>query len=88
MAVLLCRLVPGVHSLISIPAGIAGMNMVPFLIYTSVGTGVWTGFLVYCGNLLGSKFTTVSEYLDPVSWIVFAVLGAVYIVRVIRHEGA
>lgn len=88
MAVLLCRLIPGVRSLISIPAGIAGMNMLPFLVYTSVGTGVWAGFLVYCGNLLGSKFTTVGEYLDPISWIVFAALGAVYIVRVISHKGA
>ena len=39
MAVLLCRLVPGVRSLISIPAGIEGMPLAPFLLFTTLGPG-------------------------------------------------
>jgi len=88
VAVLLCRLIPGVRSLISVPAGIAGMNLVQFLVYTSLGTAIWTALLAYLGYVLGSNFTKVGEYLDPVSWIVFAAIGIYYIARVIMHKGA
>jgi membrane protein DedA with SNARE-associated domain len=50
IAVLLCRLIPGVRSLISVPAGIAGMNFLKFLTYTSIGTGIWVGLLAYLGH--------------------------------------
>jgi membrane protein DedA with SNARE-associated domain len=87
-AVLLGRLVPGVRSLISIPAGIVGMKLTPFLAYTVFGTALWTALLAYLGYLLRSSFTTVDKFLDPVSWIVFGVIGVLYISRVIRHKGA
>ena len=87
VAVLLCRLIPGVRSLISVPAGIAGMNLVQFLVYTSLGTAIWTAMLTYLGYVLGSNFTKVGEYLDPVSWIVFGAMGVYYIARVIAHKG-
>ena len=87
-AVLLCRLIPGVRSLISIPAGIAGMNFAKFLFYTSLGTALWAGLLAYLGYMLGSNFSKVGKYLDPVSWIVFGVIGALYLVRVLMHKRA
>lgn len=87
-AVLLCRLIPGVRSLISIPAGINGMNLLSFLGYTSVGTALWAALLAYIGYVLGSNFSKVGEYLDPVSWIVFGAIGIFYIVRVMMHKGA
>ena len=87
MAVLLCRLIPGVRSLISVPAGIAGMNFLQFLVYTSIGTGIWAGLLAYLGYMLGSNFTKVAEYLDPVSWIVFGAIAIYYIARVVTHKG-
>jgi membrane protein DedA with SNARE-associated domain len=87
-AVLLCRLILGVRSLISVPAGIAGMNFVKFLFYTSLGTTLWAGLLTYLGYMLGSNFWKVGKYLDTVSWIVFGVLGALYLVRVLMHKQA
>lgn len=87
-AVFLCRLVPGVRSLISFPAGIADMNFVKFLFYTSMGAALWAGLLAYVGYALGSNFTKVGEYLDPVSWIVFGAIAASYIARVFRRKGA
>lgn len=53
--VLFARLVPGVRSLISIPAGMSNMNMVTFLLYTTLGTGLWAGLLAYVGQLLGNN---------------------------------
>jgi membrane protein DedA with SNARE-associated domain len=85
-AILFCRLIPGVRSLISIPAGIAGMKMVPFIFYTAVGTAVWTALLAYSGYFLGSNFAKISDYLDPVSWIVLGIIVVIYFVGVIRHK--
>ncbi len=87
-AVLLCRLIPGVRSLISIPAGINGMNLLSFLGYTCIGTALWAALLAYIGYLLGSNFSKLGEYLDPVSWVVFGAIGVFYIVRVVKHKGA
>lgn len=86
-AILFCRLIPGVRSLISIPAGIARMNLVPFLACTAVGTGIWSALLAYLGYFLGANYMEVDEYLDPASWIVLGAIGVVYFVRVVRHKG-
>lgn len=84
--VLFCRLIPGIRSLISIPAGLARMRLWPFLAYTAVGTGVWAALLAYLGYFLGSNFTEVGEYLDPASWFVFGALAIIYVYRVVRHH--
>lgn len=84
--VLFCRLIPGIRSLISIPAGLAGMRLLPFLAYTAAGTGAWAALLAYLGYFLGSNFTQVGAYLDPVSWFVFGVLAIIYVYRVVRHH--
>jgi membrane protein DedA with SNARE-associated domain len=70
MAVLLCRLVPGVRTLISLPAGISELRMAPFLFYSSIGTTVWVSALTYAGYVLGEHYDKVDEYLAPVSKIV------------------
>lgn len=84
--VMFCRLIPGIRSLISIPAGLARMPLWPFLAYTAAGTGVWAALLAYLGYFLASNFTQVGEYLDPVSWFVFGVLAIIYVYRVVRHH--
>jgi membrane protein DedA with SNARE-associated domain len=87
-AVFLCRLVPGVRSLISIPAGMARMSLWRFLVYTTAGTALWAGLLAYVGYFLGRNFAAVSEWLDPIAWLVFGMLLAGYVMRVVRHKGA
>jgi membrane protein DedA with SNARE-associated domain len=87
LAVLLCRLVPGVRSLISIPAGIDGMPLALFLLYTTIGTGLWTALLTLAGYGLGANFRQVERYLDPASYVVLAVIVVLYVRRVIKHKG-
>ena len=84
-AVFLGRLVPGVRSLIAIPAGLHEMPMVPFLVYTTIGSSLWTAALAAAGYGLGAQFREVEKYLDPVSWVVFGALLAWYIWRVVRQ---
>ena len=75
-AVFFARLVPGVRSLISIPAGVAKMNLVVFLAYTAVGTGIWALLLALLGRVLGQNYEQVSVYLGPISKIIVAGLLA------------
>ena len=69
-AVFLCRLVPGVRSLISIPAGLHRMPLPKFLLYTAVGTAIWAGVLAYLGRLLGENYGRVEKWLGPVTYVV------------------
>lgn len=85
-AVLLCRLVPGVRSLISIPAGIRRMPIISFLCYTAIGAGFWTCILTYAGYLLGEKFDQVEKYLNPVSYCVLFVIVLIYVKRVLSKR--
>jgi membrane protein DedA with SNARE-associated domain len=87
-AVFLCRLVPGIRSLISVPAGIERMNLTVFLILSVLGTGIWAGLLAYLGRILGRNYEKVSTYLSPARYVVLGGLLVWYIVHVVRHRRA
>lgn len=82
-AVFLGRLLPALRTLISIPAGIFGMGLPRFLIFTSAGTLLWTGFLTGAGYLLESQYERVSGWLNPVSTGIVVLIVAVYLYRVV-----
>lgn len=77
------RLVPGMRSLISIPAGISRMSLLPFLLFTTIGSAIWTAMLTYVGRWLGSNYEQTGDYLGPVSTGVVVVLVLFYIWRLI-----
>lgn len=81
-AVLLGRLVPGVRSLISVPAGIAGMPLAPFLAYSALGIVAWSALLAAAGYLLESEYHAVAGWLNPVANAVIAALAGIYLYRV------
>ncbi|HEY9809509.1 MAG TPA: DedA family protein [Halomicronema sp.] len=88
-AVFFGRLVPGVRTLISIPAGINGMAVIPFLLYSTIGTIIWVSFLTVAGYYLASlnkDYHLVDEYLGPVSKIVLAILVIGFILWVVRKK--
>jgi membrane protein DedA with SNARE-associated domain len=74
IAVLLCRLVPGVRTLISLPAGINAMPIGSFLVYSTIGTALWCTLLTYAGFALGQNYQLVETYLGPVSKYVLIAL--------------
>lgn len=87
MAVFVCRLIPGIRSLISIPAGINRMSLPAFLICTVLGSAVWTSFLAYAGYFLGSNFKEIERYFDPISYIVFGAIIFLYLRRLLGGKG-
>ncbi len=85
-AVLFCRLVPGVRTLISLPAGISAMPLIPFLLYSTIGTTLWVLFLTGAGVLLGNNYELVDEYLGPVSKVVLVLLLVALAVWIFRKK--
>jgi membrane protein DedA with SNARE-associated domain/uncharacterized membrane protein YkvA (DUF1232 family) len=83
MAVLIGRLVPTVRTLISLPAGIARMPLVPFLLYSSIGTLAWTTALTASGYLLEAGYQRVAGYLDLVSKAIIGLIVVIYLWRVL-----
>jgi membrane protein DedA with SNARE-associated domain len=84
VAVLIGRLMPGVRTFVSLPAGFSGMPWLPFLIYSAIGTVGWTAALVYAGATLQQNFELVSNYVDMITNGLLAVLGAMLLWRYIR----
>ncbi len=64
------RLVPGIRTLISVPAGIELMPFAPFLIWTTAGSLIWTLLLTLAGLGLGEGYSNVELWIDPVSKVV------------------
>jgi membrane protein DedA with SNARE-associated domain len=81
-AVLIGRIIPVVRSLVSIPAGIQRMPIWRFLLYTTIGSGVWNTIFVVLGYVLGSQWNTVGEYSDLLNAVVIGaiVLSVVFFV--------
>lgn len=73
-AVFFGRLVPGIRTLISLPAGLNEMALGTFLIYSTLGTTLWVMFLTFLGFILGDNYELVDEYLGPVSKFVLLAL--------------
>jgi membrane protein DedA with SNARE-associated domain len=84
VTVALCRVVPGIRSYISYPAGTARMSPVRFGAYTMIGATPWTLALLYAGIVLRSHWLVVSHYFAPIdlSIVVAVVAAAVYLVLV------
>ena len=64
------RLVPGIRTLISVPAGIEMMPMSPFLLWTTAGSLIWTLLLTVAGMVLGEGYSNVELWIEPVSKVV------------------
>ena len=84
------RLIPGIRHLISIPAGLAKMNYWKFLLYTTIGAGVWNCILAALGWYLHSVVPEdqltekLEEYGDYIKWGILALVGAAIVFFVIR----
>lgn len=89
-AVLLGRFVPGVRSVISIPAGLAGMPLFRFVSYTALGSAIWNGVLIGLGWALGERWGLVRQYSRFVEYgvlIALAAGGLWFLWRYLRARG-
>ena len=86
LVVLFGRMVPGIRSLVSVPAGIAHMPVGRFLLLSAIGTLAWTSLLMTAGYLLGAEYRRVSGWADPISTLVIAGIVAGYVYRLMTFK--
>ena len=76
LAVLICRCVPLIRSLVSIPAGFRRMPALPFTAYTLVGSLVWNTALIGAGHLLGDRWEETESVVSLLQYVVIAAIAA------------
>ncbi len=80
------RLIPGIRQLISLPAGLARMNLWRFSLYSALGAGIWVVVLVGLGYLLGSNEALISQYLHTATLIALVCVVLITLFYIIRNK--
>ncbi len=80
------RLIPGVRQYISLPAGLARMNLFRFCLYTSLGASIWMVTLIALGYFLGSNEALVKEYLRLIIYVALAFVAALSVVYYVYQK--
>ena len=78
------RLVPGIRTLISVPAGIELMPLRKFLLWTTFGSLIWVALLTYSGYLFGENYLIIQTYLDQIKYVVKPILILIFLYFFIR----
>jgi membrane protein DedA with SNARE-associated domain len=92
IAVFAGRCVPIIRSVVSVPAGFRRMTLVPFVLYTALGSAIWNVALIGAGAVLGDQWERVEAYVSYLQWVVilaaayFLVRFAVRIARTVRSR--
>lgn len=82
------RLLPGVRTFISLPAGLAKMDLMQFSLYSFLGSLIWSGFLTYIGYSLGKNWESIHGVFGKLHYAIAAaiILGICYFVYKKRHQ--
>ena len=78
------RLVPGIRTLISVPAGIELMPLRKFLIWTTFGSFIWVVLLTYAGYLFGENYPIIETYLDQIKFVAKPVIILIFLFFLIK----
>ncbi|MCY1568860.1 DedA family protein [Staphylococcus pettenkoferi] len=84
IAVLVCRFVPVLRVLITIPAGINRMNVVKFVVLSLIGTTIWNFALIYLGSLLSDSWDVLMNGIHTYSYVMYVLLAVVIVYIIYR----
>jgi membrane protein DedA with SNARE-associated domain len=87
-AFFLCRMLPVVRTFISLPAGVLKARLLPFTVFTFIGSWIWSYPLVYVGVYFGENLETFRHYWHKFDYIVLGILfilGVLYIWKHVKH---
>ena len=83
------RLIPGIRQLISIPAGLAKMNLLHFTLFTFLGAGIWNIILATLGYLAHGQADLIDKYSHEISYgvlLLVVIVGGFYLIKLIRKK--
>jgi len=86
--VFIARMLPTVRSLVSVPAGLLKMKLVPFVLWSTLGSLLWTAALAVAGWILGTQFGNIEMVLGPLSLAVMGAMLLWYVYRVVTWRPA
>ncbi|HVZ12311.1 MAG TPA: DedA family protein [Patescibacteria group bacterium] len=85
--IFISRLLPGVRTVISLPAGMFEMDIKKFVIYTTVGCLLWSAILTYIGLVLGANWNSLEPVYRKFEFLVVALIVIGIIVYIEKHLG-
>ena len=75
---------PGIRTLISVPAGMELMPVRKFLIWTTLGSLIWIALLTYAGVIFGENYQIIEIYMDQIKYLVKPVLILIFVFFLIK----
>ncbi|MEK6908578.1 MAG: DedA family protein [Nanoarchaeota archaeon] len=76
------RLIPGIRSFVSLPAGFYKMNLMRFCFFTGLGAGIWSAILIYLGMFYGENQDSIENMLGSLTWIIIAVVLIIILIYI------
>ncbi len=83
--VFICRFIPVIRHFISIPAGMGRMPIVPFLIMTAIGAGMWNMFLAWAGWWLKDNWNSLRGYFHIIDYVIVTIILLVIVAFIARQ---
>lgn len=74
ISTLIGRLIPVIRQVISVPAGLAKMNIKPFILYTTIGAGIWNVALAFVGYFAHGQQDIILKYSHEISYIILGII--------------
>ncbi|WP_297574142.1 DedA family protein [uncultured Campylobacter sp.] len=77
-----CRLIPGIRQYISLPAGLARMNILRFSLFTTLGAGIWVAILLGLGYFIGDNKELIKEniiYITLLLFVFIIIISLIYL---------
>ncbi|MCM2532579.1 DedA family protein [Neobacillus pocheonensis] len=84
ITVFVSRILPAIRTFISLPAGVARMNLVKFLTYTAIGSLIWSGILTYVGYALGKNWQNIQNILHPITYLVAVIVLVILVFLIVK----
>lgn len=83
--IFISRLLPGVRTVISLPAGMFEMNLKKFILYTTFGCLIWSIFLTYIGFVLGENWNSLEPYYRKFEFVIAGLIILAVVVYIEKH---
>lgn len=86
ISVFFLRMVPIFRSIVSIPAGMFGMNLIEFIVLTALGSLIWNAIIIFAGMKLGENWTYIETIIKDYTLVIIALIVIIFIIFFIKRK--